>query len=254
VARIEAPDAARPFVSVVIAVHDEAENIPPLVEEIESALADRGVFEVLFVNDGSRDATEATLRSLAKNRPWLRQLKHSVQAGKAAAERSGILAARADVIVTLDGDGQNNPAYIPRLLDALAAAGPRTGIVVGQRTNRRDGEFRKFQSRVANTVRSSILRDATRDTACGLKAFPRRVYLALPYFDALHRFLPALVRRDGYDIAHVDVADRPRRFGRSHYGMWNRLWIGIVDLIGVFWLIRRRKHVPEVTEIHPDVR
>jgi dolichol-phosphate mannosyltransferase len=241
-------------VSVVVPVCDEAENIPSLVDEIAAALAGHAPFEAVFVNDGSRDATEATLRSLAARRPWLRQMKHAARCGQSAALRTGVRAARAGMIVTLDGDGQNDPAFIPRLLDALKAGAPGTGLIAGQRTKRRDSGFKKFQSWVANTVRSAVLRDATRDTGCGLKAFPREVYLALPYFDAQHRFLPALMRRDGYAIGYVEVVDRPRRFGHSHYGMWNRLWIGIVDLMGVFWLIRRRKRVPEVTEVHPDAR
>jgi dolichol-phosphate mannosyltransferase len=184
----------------------------------------------------------------------LRQLKHSARCGQSAALRTGVRAARSDAIVTLDGDGQNDPAFIPRLLEAMKAGGAEIGLIAGQRTKRRDGGFKKFQSWVANTVRSAVLRDATRDTGCGLKAFPREAYLALPYFDAQHRFLPALMRREGYGIGYVEVVDRPRRFGQSHYGMWNRLWIGIVDLLGVFWLIQRRKRVPEVTEVDPDAR
>ena len=244
----------RPLVSVVVPVCDEAENIASLVDEIAAALAGHAPFEAIFVNDGSHDATEATLRSLAATRPWLRQMKHAARCGQSAALRTGARAARGDVIVTLDGDGQNDPAFIPHLLDALKAGGAGVGLIAGQRTKRRDGGFKKFQSWVANTVRSAVLRDATRDTGCGLKAFPREVYLALPYFDAQHRFLPALMRREGYAIGYVEVVDRPRRFGRSHYGMWNRLWIGIVDLMGVFWLIRRRKRVPQATEVYPDAR
>jgi dolichol-phosphate mannosyltransferase len=241
-------------VSVVVPVCDEAENVPSLVDEIAAALAARAPFEAIFVNDGSRDATESALRSLGAKYAWLRQIKHAERCGQSAALRSGVRAARADVIATMDGDGQNDPAFIPLLLDALKAGGAKVGLVAGQRTKRRDGGFKKFQSWVANTVRSAVLRDATRDTGCGLKAFRQEVYLALPYFDAQHRFLPALFRREGYDIGYVEVVDRPRRFGRSHYGMWNRLWIGIVDLIGVFWLIRRRKRIPEVTEVQPDAR
>jgi dolichol-phosphate mannosyltransferase len=238
----------------VVPVCDEAENIPVLVDEIDAALAGRVSFEAIFINDGSRDATEATLRALSTARPWLRQLKHSARCGQSAALRTGVRAARSDAIVTLDGDGQNDPAFIPRLLEAMKAGGAEIGLIAGQRTKRRDGGFKKFQSWVANTVRSAVLRDATRDTGCGLKAFPREAYLALPYFDAQHRFLPALMRREGYGIGYVEVVDRPRRFGQSHYGMWNRLWIGIVDLLGVFWLIQRRKRVPEVTEVDPDAR
>jgi hypothetical protein len=164
------------------------------------------------------------------------------------------LHARAPVIVTLDGDGQNDPAFIPPLLAALAAGTPRIGLVAGQRVGRKATPFKRLQSRIANCVRGVILRDGTRDSGCGLKAFRREVFLALPYFDALHRFLPALVRREGYDIGYVDVVDRPRRHGVSNYGMWDRLWIGILDLFGVWWLIRRRRRVPDVLEVkrHAD--
>ena len=250
----QAREGPQPLVSAVVPAHNEAENIPALIEEIATALSPRGPFEVIVVNDGSTDATESTVRSLAATRPWLRQIKHDKSSGQSAALRSGVRAARASIIATLDGDGQNDPAFIPRLLDALDAGGARVALVAGQRTKRRDGGFKKFQSWIANRVRSAVLRDATRDTGCGLKVFRREVFLALPYFDALHRFLPALMRREGYLLEYVQVVDRPRRFGKSHYGMWNRLWIGIVDLLGVFWLIRRRKRVPEVTEVFPDAR
>jgi dolichol-phosphate mannosyltransferase len=237
-----------PAVSVVVPVHNEADNIPVLVDEIAAALADREPFEVIFVNDGSSDNTESALKGLAASRPWLRQIRHKESAGQSAAIRSGMRAARASVAVTLDGDGQNDPAFIPVLVDTLLASGSKVGLVQGQR-NKRKGVFKQFQSRIANGVRGAVLRDGTRDTGCGLKAFRRDVYLALPYFDALHRFTPALVRREGYEILYVDVLDRPRAHGKSHYGMWGRLWIGIVDLYGVFWLIRRRRRVPEVTEV-----
>ena len=162
--------------------------------------------------------------------------------------RSGVAAARAPLVATLDGDGQNDPSFIPALLSALEQ-GANIGLVAGQRVGRRSGGFKKFQSRIANGVRVAILRDGTRDTGCGLKAFRRDAFLALPYFDGLHRFLPALFRRDGYAIAYVDVIDRPRRHGVSNYGLWDRLWVGILDLAGVRWLIRRRKHVPKVSEV-----
>ena len=176
-----------------------------------------------------------------------------MRSGQSAAVATGVRAARAPWIATLDGDGQNDPAFIPQLLDAFLAGGPRVGLVQGQR-DRRKGGFRRLQSRIANAVRGSILRDGTRDTGCGLKAFRRDVFLSLPYFDALHRFTPALIRREGLEIKYVDVVDRPRKHGRSHYGMWNRLWIGLVDIAGVFWLIRRRRRVPEATEVRGDAR
>ena len=239
--------AGAPSVSIVIPVHNEADNIPTLADEIAAALKDRR-FEAIFVNDGSGDETEAVLRKLGRTRPWLRQIKHAQSSGQSAAIRSGVRAARADMVATLDGDGQNDPAFLPKLLAALENAPPQVGLVNGQRLKRKGG-FKRLQSIIANGVRAAVLRDATRDTGCGLKAFRREVYLALPYFDALHRFTPALVKREGYDVAYVEVVDRPRAHGKSHYGMWNRLWVGILDLAGVFWLIRRRRRVPEVTEV-----
>jgi len=185
------------------------------------------------------------------SRPWLRQIKHRTSCGQSAAVSSGVRHARAGIVVTLDGDGQNDPAFIPALLEALAAGAPRVGLVAGQRVGRQATGFKKFQSRLANEVRGIVLRDGTRDTGCGLKAFRRDLFLALPYFDGLHRFLPALVRREGYDIGYVDVVDRPRRLGTSNYGMWDRLWVGILDLFGVWWLIRRRR-VPHVLEVKRD--
>jgi hypothetical protein len=151
------------------------------------------------------------------------------------------------VIVTLDGDGQNDPAFIPVLVAALDD--PQVALVAGQRKGRQDGAYKKWQSRIANSVRGRILKDGTRDTGCGLKAFRRDAYLSLPYFDALHRFMPALVKREGFDIAHVDVIDRPRHAGQSNYGLFDRLWVGILDLAGVWWLIRRRRRLPVVQEI-----
>jgi dolichol-phosphate mannosyltransferase len=244
--------AAPPAVSVVVPVRNEAGNIAPLVAEIAAALGEIRNFEVIYVNDGSTDRTEAELTQLMASRPWLRQIKHGTSCGQSAAVASGVRHARASVIVTLDGDGQNDPAFIPALLTALAAGAPRIGLVAGQRVGRKATGFKKFQSRLANAVRNAVLRDGTRDTGCGLKAFRRDVFMALPYFDGLHRFLPALVRRDGYDIGYVDVIDRPRHAGRSNYGMWDRLWVGILDLLGVWWLIRRRRHVPCALEVKRD--
>jgi len=187
-------------------------------------------------------------------RPYVRQVKHLVSCRQSAAVRSGVAAARAPLVVTLDGDGQNDPKFLPALIDALGQGGARVGLAAGQRTGRKASGFKKLQSRIANGVRGAILRDGTRDTGCGLKAFRRDVFLALPYFDGLHRFLPALVRRDGFDVVYIDVVDRERRHGVSNYGMWDRLWIGIVDLAGVWWLVRRRKRVPQVLEVSGDAR
>jgi glycosyltransferase involved in cell wall biosynthesis len=194
-----------PAVSVVVPVRNEAGNVAPLVAEITVALEGRWPFEVIYVNDGSSDGTEAELRSLMAARPWLRQIRHARSCGQSAALRSGVSAARAPLIATLDGDGQNDPAFLPKLIEALHVGSPRVGLVAGQRVGRKASGFKKFQSRVANAVRGTILRDGTRDTGCGLKAFDRDMFLALPYFDGLHRFLPALARREGRDIGYVDV-------------------------------------------------
>jgi dolichol-phosphate mannosyltransferase len=240
---------ALPAVSVVVPVKNEAGNIAPLIAEIATALGAGASFEIIYVNDGSSDATEAELLELMTSRHWLRQLKHAVSCGQSAAVRTGVTHARAPVVVTLDGDGQNDPAFIPALLKVLETGAPRVGLVAGQRKGRKDTGFKKLQSRIANGVRGAVLRDGTRDTGCGLKAFRRDVFLALPYFDGLHRFLPALVRRENYDIGYVDVVDRQRRAGTSNYGLWDRLWVGILDLAGVWWLIRRKRRVPQVKEV-----
>ena len=238
-----------PAVSVVVPVRNEVGNVAPLVAEIAAALDGRWRYEIVYVNDGSSDATEAELRSLKAKHLWLRSLRHAQSCGQSAALRSGVAAARAPLIVTLDGDGQNNPAFLPQMIEALQSGVPRVGLIAGQRVGRKATGFKKFQSRVANGVRGAILRDGTRDTGCGLKAFQRDLFLALPYFDGLHRFLPALVKREGYEIGYVAVVDRQRLHGVSNYGFWDRLWIGIMDLFGVWWLIRRRKRVPEVSEL-----
>jgi dolichol-phosphate mannosyltransferase len=237
-----------PAVSVVVPVRNEAGNIGPLMAEIAAALAGRS-FEVVYVDDGSTDDTGAEIKRLQGQHAWLRQVRHARSCGQSAALRTGIVAARAPVVVTLDGDGQNDPTFLPKLIDALQRGTPRIGLIAGQRVGRKASGFKRLQSRIANAVRGAILRDGTRDSGCGLKAFPRGLGLALPYFDGLHRFLPALVRREGYDIGYIDVVDRPRQHGTSNYGMWDRLWIGILDLFGVWWLIRRRRRVPEATEI-----
>jgi dolichol-phosphate mannosyltransferase len=157
-------------------------------------------------------------------------------------------------VVTLDGDGQNDPAFLPAMIAALEQGGPSMGLVAGQRVGRKASQFKRLQSRIANAVRGAVLRDGTRDTGCGLKAFRRDLFLMLPYFDGLHRFLPALVRREGYSVGYVDVVDRDRRHGQSNYGLWDRLWVGILDLAGVWWLIRRRRRVPVVSEVPRDAR
>lgn len=237
-----------PAVSVVVPVRNEAENIAPLVGEIARALEGEWAFEVVYVNDGSTDGTDAELKRLMALHPWLRRVHHRQSCGQSAAVRTGVAAARGTYVATIDGDRQNDPAFIPALLRALEAGAPRVALIAGQRVGRKASGFKKFQSRIANAVRGAVLRDGTRDTGCGLKAFRRDVFLRLPYFDGLHRFLPALVKREGFGIGYVDVVDRPRGAGVSNYGMWDRLWVGILDLAGVWWLIRRRKRVPEIVE------
>lgn len=229
-------------------MRNEADNIAPLIDEITAALDGRWAYEIIYVNDGSTDATGERLAGIMAQRANLRQLRHAKSSGQSAAVRSGVRAALGTIVATLDGDGQNNPAFLPDLIAAVEKSA-RVGLAAGQRVGRKDTGFKKFQSRIANGVRGSILNDGTRDTGCGLKAFRRDVFLMLPYFDGLHRFLPALVRREGYEIAYVDVIDRPRRSGVSNYGFFDRLWIGIMDLAGVWWLIRRKKATPEVTEV-----
>jgi dolichol-phosphate mannosyltransferase len=242
-------DIAAIAVSVVVPVRNEAENIAPVIAEIAAALDGRWNYEIIYVNDGSTDATPERLASAMKSRPNLREVRHATSSGQSAAVRSGVRAALGAIVATLDGDGQNNPALLPALISAIEGGGERTGLAAGQRVGRKDTGFKKIQSRIANGVRKAILHDGTRDTGCGLKAFRREVFLAMPYFDGLHRFLPALVRREGYDIAYVDVIDRPRHSGVSNYGFFDRLWIGIMDLAGVWWLIRRKKPTPVATEV-----
>jgi Glycosyltransferases involved in cell wall biogenesis len=238
--------ASAPRISVIVPVKNEAPNVLPLVEEIGRACAPLGAFEVIYVDDGSTDDTAEVVLKARQTRPWLRLVSHEASCGQSAAVRTGVHAARGAIIVTLDGDGQNDPAFIPQLVSPLDD--PSTGLVAGQRVGRK-GVAKRWQSRIANGVRSRVLKDGTRDTGCGLKAFRRDVYLRLPYFDALHRFMPALVKREGYAVAHVDVVDRHRHAGQSKYGLFDRLWVGILDLAGVWWLIRRRRRLPVAREI-----
>lgn len=244
------PETATVDVSIVVPVRNEEGNLAPLIVEIAGALDGRWLYEIIYVDDGSTDATGEKLAQLRKSHAQLRQVKHAASAGQSAAVRSGVRAARGAIVATLDGDGQNNPTFLPELIAAVKNGGGRVGLAAGQRIGRKDTGFKKLQSRLANGIRNAILRDGTRDTGCGLKAFPREVFLMMPYFDGLHRFLPALVRREGYEIAYVDVIDRPRHSGVSNYGFFDRLWIGIMDLAGVWWLIRRKRPTPVASEVH----
>ena len=229
--------------SVVVPVKDERDNIVPLVTEIHDALAHLPEFEVIYVDDGSSDGTTEVLREARKRFPKLRVIRHERACGQSTAVYTGVRAARYPWIATLDGDGQNNPEDIPALLEAVkpGVRPARLALVAGNRVTRRDTRFRRFSSRVANGVRGNLLNDRTPDTGCGLKVFSRDAFLELPFFDHMHRFLPALVLRHGGEIQSVPVSHRHRQAGRSKYGLHNRLWVGIVDLFGVMWLNRRMK-------------
>ncbi|MDD5035748.1 MAG: glycosyltransferase family 2 protein [Methylococcaceae bacterium] len=235
--------------SVVVPVHNEAENLSPLLEEIARTLEDWCAYEIVYVDDGSTDDTLARLLALRERYPRLRVLHHLRICGQSTALLNGIRAARGDAIATLDGDGQNDPADIPRLLAALGELRKENpkAMVAGYRKLRKDTGWRKFSSRVANTVRGGLLRDHTPDTGCGLKVFSRDLFLMLPYFDHMHRFLPALAQRAGGKVVSVQVNHRPRLTGVSKYGTWHRLWVGIIDLFGVMWL-QRRAFVAEIEE------
>jgi dolichol-phosphate mannosyltransferase len=226
--------------SIVIPVRDEAANIAPLVTEAVAALDGLVCYEIVFVDDGSVDGTAAEILRLAGELAQLRLLRHPQSYGQSAALLSGVKAARGRWIATLDGDGQNDPADIPRLWHLIRTApADRPLLVAGQREKRHDNWSRRIASRVANRVRSRILGDATPDTGCGLKLFPRALFLDLPAFDHMHRFLPALALRAGGMVRSVPVNHRPRRRGVSKYGLFDRLGVGIVDLVGVWWLQRR---------------
>jgi len=228
--------------SVIVPVHNERDNVAPLLLEIEAALAPLKIdWEALFIDDASADDTLAVLRSLKAGHKRLRVIRHLSQSGQSTAVRSGIKSARGNWIATLDGDGQNDPADIPKLLAARDADRGNTKLFAGWRTTRRDNWGKRVSSKVANRVRAFLLKDDTPDTGCGIKLIERQVFLDLPYFDHMHRFLPALVRRAGYGVHSVPVNHRARTRGISKYGLWNRLWVGIVDIAGVAWLRRRAR-------------
>lgn len=233
------PPSGAPALSVVVPVHNEAGNIGALVREIAVELRPRTTFEIVVVNDASRDGTDEVLVAARADVPELRILTHSRNAGQSTAVLSGVRSARARWVVTLDGDGQNDPADIPKLLEVKDQLPKFVRLIAGVRTTRRDGFAKRFASRIANRVRSHLLRDFTPDSGCGLKMFERSTFLELPYFDHMHRFLPALVRRIGGEVMHVAVNHRPRTSGVSKYGTLDRLWVGVADLRGVAWLIRR---------------
>lgn len=240
-------------ISVVIPVCNEAENVEPLAQEIHSALASYTPFEIIFVDDGSTDGTDAAVeRARSNGVPQIRLLRHARRCGQSTAVLTGVRAAHAEWIATLDGDGQNDPADIPALITAAEQA-HRSGatdlkLIMGNRKTRRDTWLRRVSSRVANGVRAGMLRDGTPDTGCGLKLMHRETFLGLPHFDHMHRFLPALYQRAGARVVSVPVRHRPRTHGVSKYGLRNRLWVGIVDLFGVQWLIKRAPARVQTTE------
>jgi dolichol-phosphate mannosyltransferase len=235
-------------VSIVIPVLDEQDNIGPLVREIASRLRERTRFEIVCVDDHSRDGTRDALAALKSEVPELRVLLHDRRCGQSAAIRTGVTHARLPWIVTLDGDGQNDPADIPRLLHALANADARTKLIAGWRIARRDSAGKRWASRWANSIRRWLLHDDTPDTGCGIKLFERAAFLDLPYFDHMHRYLPALMQRAGWNTISVPVSHRPRASGRSKYDNLGRALVGMRDLLGVSWLIKR-SHVASVSEI-----
>ncbi|MEL6205588.1 MAG: glycosyltransferase family 2 protein [Pseudomonadota bacterium] len=239
-------------ISVVIPMHDEAPNVAPLLASI-LASCDGTDFEVIAVDDGSHDETGEEVRKFATADPRVRLLRHETAAGQSAAVHSGVLAARGRIVCTLDGDGQNPPEELPKLYTPfLDSPAPGLGLVAGQRVGRQDTASKRWASRFANRLRAHILKDGTRDTGCGLKGFRRDAFLALPYFDHMHRYLPALFKRDGWEVALVDVSHKGRMAGRSKYNNLRRAIVGTRDLMGVAWLIRRRKKA-QATEITQPV-
>lgn len=240
-----------PELSVVIPARNEADNLPDLSREIRDALDGRVPFEIVCVDDGSRDDTVERLVAARSDVPMLRLIRHDRSCGQSTAVLTGVRHARAPLVATLDGDGQNDPGDLPAALETFrqTAGGASPLLVIGHRRARHDTWFRKLSSRVANGIRARFLRDDTPDSGCGLKVFERDVYLRLPYFDHMHRFTPALFIREGGRVVSVPVNHRPRLRGRSNYGLHNRLWVGIVDLFGVRWLIRRSRHPGRIEEV-----
>ena len=237
-------------ISVVVPVHNETENVDSLISEIDQALSSQEAYEMIFVDDGSKDDTLEKLKQAMLRYPALRVVHHTKSCGQSRAVHSGIVAAQYPWIATLDGDGQNDPADIPNLVAAFKAQNdPDLWMLAGFRHQRNDTGWRRFSSKFANSIRQSILHDATPDTGCGLKLFRRDKFLSLPYFDHIHRFLPALVQMAGGKVISVKVNHRARNFGQSKYGTLDRLMVGIVDILGVVWL-KKRHSLPQVSEVN----
>jgi dolichol-phosphate mannosyltransferase len=230
-----------PELSVVVPAFNEEGNVLRLLDEIVAALRGTVTFEVIFVDDHSRDGTRAALHGALARVPELRVLGHERQSGQSTAIRSGVKAARGEWIATLDGDGQNDPADLPKLLAARDAGPADVKLYAGWRVNRQDSGSKKWASRWANGIRSRLLRDATPDTGCGTKLFERAAFLDLPYFDHMHRYLPALMQRAGWKTVSVPVNHRPRGTGQSKYTNFGRALVGVRDLMGVAWLIKRSR-------------
>lgn len=243
-----------PEISVVIPARDEEMAIVPLVDGIAVALAGRK-FEVIVIDDGSSDGTAEALTRLSKKYPWLRSIRHDTSQGQSASIRAGVRASRGAVIATLDGDGQNPPDQIPVVLAPLETPNSATvGLVQGQRVARQDSAAKLFGSKFANAVRSALLHDGVRDSGCGLKAFRREAYFDLPWFDHIHRFMPAMMLREGWEVRTVPVTHRERSGGKSKYSNLGRALVGIPDLLGAAWLIRRAgppRHARRVEAVEP---
>lgn len=242
------------MITVVVPVYNEQENITPLVQEIFAIEKDVPVSEVIYIDDASTDGSWDVLKELRAKYPALRVIRHNKNSGQSAALWTGIRAASNDLIVTLDGDGQNPPADIRLLWNAYSSNKDKFQrlAVLGEREKRNDNWIRRFSSRFANGLRAGLLKDKTRDTGCSLKLFGRRDYLNLPYFDHMHRFLPALLLRDGVHLVHVGVSHRPRIHGQSKYGTLDRALVGISDIFGVLWLQKRARRAGE-TETCEDL-
>lgn len=239
-----------PLVSIVIPMHNEEGAVSQLIEDISTAAQTLGNYEIIAVDDGSSDATHDRLVAIQKNRPNLRIVRHQKAGGQSAAVHSGVGAARARICCTLDGDGQNPPSNLPLLWTPLLNdTEGKIGLVAGQRIKRQDTAAKKFASKGANALREWILRDGTRDTGCGMKAFPRDVFLSMPYFDHMHRYLPALFKAYRWDIVHVDVTHAARETGESKYNNLGRAAAGIWDLLGVAWLVKRAKKVTPTEDL-----
>lgn len=240
--------SSQPQISVVVPVYNESGAAPALAREIAAAFAGRD-YEMVFVDDASTDDTRALLVALKAEIPQLRVVGHERNAGQSRSVRTGILNARAPIVVTLDGDGQNDPADGPALVDALNAGPADLALVGGERVKRQDSQAKKFASRFGNGVRKKLLRDDANDTGCGLKAFRREAFLRLPYFDHIHRYLPALMLREGYKVAFRPVNHRHRTTGVSKYTNLGRLWASASDLLGVMWLQSRSRNPGQPREL-----